>query len=46
MSRFTKAKFFVAMLLVSVAVVMAWPAEAASPSKADKAAPQAGDRGL
>jgi hypothetical protein len=38
MSRFTKAKFFVAMLLVSVAVVMAWPGEAASPSKADKAA--------
>jgi len=38
MSRFTKAKFFVAMLLVGVAVVMAWPAEAASPSKADKAA--------
>lgn len=38
MSRFTKAKFFVAVLLVSVAAVMSWPAGAASPSQADKAA--------
>jgi hypothetical protein len=36
MSRFTKVSPFIAVLLVSVATVT--PAEAASPSKADKAA--------
>jgi hypothetical protein len=38
MSRFTKVTSFIAVLLVSVATVMFWPANAASPSKADKTA--------
>jgi hypothetical protein len=38
MSRFTKVMSFIAVLFVSVAGVMSWPAEAASPSKTDRAA--------
>jgi hypothetical protein len=38
MSRFTKVTSFIAVLFVSAAALMPWPAEAASPSKADKAA--------
>jgi hypothetical protein len=38
MSRFTIIASFVAALFVGVAAVMPWSAEAASPSKADKAA--------
>jgi hypothetical protein len=38
MSRLIKVTSFIAVLFVSVAAVMPWPAEAASPSKADKAA--------
>lgn len=38
MSRVTKVTSFIAVLFVSVAAVMPWPTEAASPSKADKAA--------
>jgi hypothetical protein len=38
MSRFTKVASIIAVLFVSIAAVMPWPAEAASPSKADKAA--------
>jgi hypothetical protein len=38
MSRLTKVVSFIAVLFVSVAAVTSWPAEAASPSKADKAA--------
>jgi hypothetical protein len=37
MSRFTKVASFTAVLFVSIAAVMPWPAEAAIPSKADKA---------
>jgi hypothetical protein len=37
MSRLIKATSFIAMLWVSVAAVIPGPAEAASPSKADKA---------
>jgi len=37
MSQFTKAMSFMAVLIVSIAAVMPRPAEAASPSKADKA---------
>ena len=38
MSRFIKATSFIAVLFVGVAAVVSWPAESASPSKADKAA--------
>jgi hypothetical protein len=38
MSRLIKVTSFIAVLFVSVGAVMPWPAEAASPSKADKAA--------
>ena len=38
MSRFTKVTSFIAVLFVSVAAVMPLPTEAASSSKADKAA--------
>lgn len=38
MSRFTTVASIIAVLFVSIAAVMPWPAEAASPSKADKAA--------
>jgi len=38
MSRFTNAKFLVAALLVSAIPLLTVPTEAASPSKADKAA--------
>ena len=38
MSRFIKATSFIAVLFVGIAAVMPWPAGAASPSKADKAA--------
>jgi hypothetical protein len=33
MSRFTKVVSFIAVLFVSIAGVMSWPAEAVSPSK-------------
>jgi hypothetical protein len=38
MSRFIGAAFFIALLFVGIAAVTPWPTEAASPSKADKAA--------
>jgi hypothetical protein len=38
MSRYSKVTSFIAVLFVSFAAAMPWPAEAASPSKADKVA--------
>lgn len=38
MSQVTKVMSFIAVLFVGVAAVTPWPTEAASPSKADKAA--------
>lgn len=38
MSRFTKVASFIAVLFVAVAAAMPWPAQAVSPSNADKAA--------
>jgi hypothetical protein len=38
MSRYIKTTSFIAVLFVGVAAVVSWPAEAASPSRADKAA--------
>ena len=38
MSQVTTVLYFIAVLFVGVAAVTPWPSEAASPSKADKAA--------